>query len=113
LGALRSLLEDQASQDMLGNWLHHLEQTEDRKDKWPSKAREAVCGLCEQPDSEWSRSGVSLTSHGGFVTVPGLSEEQLKQEFLWDWIRASWLAAMHSELRDREEEQRKGATEGN
>jgi hypothetical protein len=112
LGALRSLLEDRATQETIKAWLDHLEKTQDRKDKWPKEGLDAIRNLATQADREWSRAGAALKPEEGFVALPDLNEASLKKELLWDWIRASWLAAMHSELRDREEEQRNKASKG-
>ncbi|MGH8587915.1 MAG: RAMP superfamily CRISPR-associated protein [Gammaproteobacteria bacterium] len=106
IGTLRSLLEGlngESGGEVLQAWLIHLRETSNRWDKWPEPARKALENLVRRPERVWEWLGVAKSKD--FPEVPGLSMESLKRELLWDAVRAVWLAAIHSELRDREREE--------
>lgn len=104
LGALRSLLQGlsgETEHTMLQAWFNHLRETPRRWDKWPEPARPALEDLVHRPGQVWEWLGADTD----FPEIPGLPRNSLKRELLWEAVRAVWLAAIHSELRDREREE--------
>lgn len=105
LGALRSAVSHVRGPEDVGafsDWLDHLKNVENRKDKWPDGALNKVEGLLTNRAMVWER-----LEWPKMPTMTEAAEERLKGE-LWAYaVRALVNASIRGEVRDRERNRQK------
>lgn len=103
LGTLRSLVEEpdeQKARQHLLNWFNHLRKVQRRWDNWPSTAQAALRQLVEEPDKVWAWLELDPLD----LPVPRDSDvTPLREALRWEAARALWFAAIHTEIRNREQ----------
>jgi CRISPR-associated protein Csx10 len=105
LGALRSAiatLQAASADNAVTAWLHGVEATANRRDKWPDAARAQLRTLATQGNTVWEWLG-ERGEHDGFPVMTATGTATLRSELWAEAVRAVTFAAIRSEQRRREE----------
>lgn len=101
LGALRTnLTRMQTWEDgeQVQDWLNHLCNTSNRRDKWTNNALKKIDSLLEEPELIWQQ----LQASNRFPTIRANAKTELEKELWAEAVRTLFAIAIRYEQRERE-----------
>ena len=119
LGSLRSVLSriESPEDDGVKKWIKHLQQTTNRRDKWPSGSLDKLCQLITSPTEIWEHLSSALRELGhkdGFAefTLTKTGEEKLKTELWSEAVQILIGACIRAHKRELEKHQENSQKQG-
>ncbi len=119
LGSLRSVLSRIESQEDEGlqRWIQHLQDTKNRRDKWPNGSLDKLCQLITSPTEIWEHLSSALIKLGhqdGFAefTLTRTGEEKLKTELWTEAVQILITACIRAHKRELEKHQENTQKQG-
>ncbi|MEA5619868.1 RAMP superfamily CRISPR-associated protein [Cronbergia sp. UHCC 0137] len=119
LGSLRSVLSriESPEDEGLQRWIQHLQDTKNRRDKWPNGSLDKLRQLITSPTEIWEHLSSALTKLGhqdGFAefTLTRTGEEKLKNELWPEAVQILIDACIRAHKRELEKQQENTQKQG-
>ena len=119
LGSLRSVLSriESPEDEGLQRWIQHLQDTRNRRDKWPNGSLDKLRQLISSPTEIWEHLSSALIKLGhkdGFAefTLTKTGEENLKKDLWTEAVRILINACIRAHKRELEKHQENSQKQG-